>query len=267
MCLSPIIIKNKKFESIKRTKDTKRFIAVPCGHCAECLNKRRNYWSYRLNKECENYPDYLLPFVSLDYAPDFLPWDIETDKPTLNKQHLQKFIKAIRNDNPDIKFKFYAVGEYGETFSRPHYHILFMGLPNYLDFQKYWKLGRVDVGYAEPASIHYVAGYFLLINDFSDHKVKPFSLMSKNIGLSHYEQYKSDYLRYFKNNIPVSVGNCQMSLPKYYKDKLKEEFNLNTDFQSPIPYIQKNDTFIINQNYFNKHSKKPKIITNGHKNI
>lgn len=263
MCISPLVIKNPKFGTAKACNTTKRYLVVPCNKCSECLNKRRNYWSYRINKEADLYPDYQLPFVSLDYSPEFLPWDIETDKPTLVKSHLQKFIKAIRNDNPEFKFKYYAIGEYGETFGRPHYHVLFFGLPNYLDFSKYWSFGRVDVGITEPASIHYVAGYFLLINEFLDRKQKPFSLMSKNIGLEHYLTHKKDYLRYYECNINVSVGANLMSVPKYYKDKIKDEFHLESKFDTPIPYYTRADQIIINQNYYQKHSKKPKLLTHG----
>lgn len=261
MCLSPLIIKNPRFGTAKANNGTLRYLVVPCNHCPECYNKRRNYWSYRINKESENYPDYLLPFVSLDYAPSSLPYDIPTNAPTLLKSHLQKFIKSLRNSYKEFKFKYYAIGEYGETYGRPHYHILFFGLPNYLDFQKHWKYGKVDVGLVEPASIHYIAGYFLLINQFKDRKQPPFSLMSKNLGLSHYENHKNDYLRYFKNNIPVSIGKFKLSLPKYYKDKLKQENGIETNFQSPIPYITQNDLFIIKENYYKNKKKSPKLKT------
>ena len=46
MCLTPIFIPNRS-RTILMDGTCPRFIAVPCGHCAECLRAKRTEWNYR----------------------------------------------------------------------------------------------------------------------------------------------------------------------------------------------------------------------------
>lgn len=257
MCISPIVIRNPVWNTAKQDNNTRMYIAVPCNKCPECLNNRRNAWSYRINKESELYPDDMLSFVSIDYAPAFLHVN-ELQEPVLYKKDLQKFIKDIRN-HTDLKFKYYAIGEYGETRGRPHYHILFFGLPLDFPFIDFWYRGRVDVGQVEPASIHYVAGYFMLQDNYSDTQPKPFSLMSKNIGIEHFIKRKESYLHYVKENQPVTIGNYSLPVPRYYKKLLQKEYNLPA-FEPQFQVVETtSDYFYIKENYSKTHRKNPKL--------
>lgn len=108
----------------KVTKGVRQFAnEFPCGQCLACRITKRQQWTGRLLLE------YLVSryvyFVTLTYAPEYLPKD-----GSLVKADLQKYIKRLRkrwecnNGQKERTFRYYAVGEYGEKTFRPHYHIL-----------------------------------------------------------------------------------------------------------------------------------------------
>lgn len=126
------------------------------------INKRRA-WTARLILESAmtELPSY---FVSLTYAPEFLP-----ENGSLRPKDLTLFLKRVRSrleyeGHPN--FRYFACGEYGDISQRPHYHVLFFGLADVQLVSDCWhdpatgrSLGIVDVGDCSPQSIAYVAGY------------------------------------------------------------------------------------------------------------
>lgn len=84
-----------------------------CGHCLACKIQRSREWSFRLSVEASYWKD--ASFLTLTYNDENLPPD-----GSLVKADLQKFFKRLRKDlaNP---IKYYACGEYGDRFKRPHY--------------------------------------------------------------------------------------------------------------------------------------------------
>ena len=129
---------------------------VPCGKCLPCQKKRRSDWSFRLEQEYLSSDSAL--FITLTYDDLHLPYqyyknkqiknfetgetthqikELQTsDRPTLNKKHLQDYIKRLRNDHTkyitkelgvsakEVKtiskpLRYYAVGEYGTKTQRP----------------------------------------------------------------------------------------------------------------------------------------------------
>lgn len=160
MCTQPIYIKNPKcktdrseiYKSILPYDPhiDKRMLAVPCGCCPECNQKRinehaiRNYYEYL---DVTEYQEQLTGkkghafFNTLTYNDDNIP--SLYGLLTFSTEHRQNFIKRLRNrlrrsgyeitGNRIYKgnvyktsfFKYYWTCEYGETFSRPHYHVLF----------------------------------------------------------------------------------------------------------------------------------------------
>lgn len=63
-------------------------------------------------------------FVTLTYNEKHIP-----KGNTLNPKDLQLFMKRLRKYVAPLRIRFYAVGEYGDTTNRPHYHIALFGLP------------------------------------------------------------------------------------------------------------------------------------------
>lgn len=97
-------------------------------------------------------------FVTLTYSEETLPADGSVDPRTL-----QLFLKRLRRAIHPVQVRFFAVGEYGEITSRPHYHLALFGLPATLEVQelvsKAWGLGLVHVGEVNSASAQYLARY------------------------------------------------------------------------------------------------------------
>lgn len=106
-------------------------MAVKCGKCYECKKENARNWIYKIWLESLRHKDKC--FITLTYK----------NKPKYNnleKKELQKFIKRLRKDNPNNEIKYFGAGEYGETYGRPHYHIIILGYkPNDM---KFWKLSK-----------------------------------------------------------------------------------------------------------------------------
>ena len=106
---------------------------LPCGQCIGCRLERSRQWAVRCMHEASLPADNC--FVTLTFSDDNLPKD-----GSLQKSDLQKFFKRLRRylesddcrvDFPDLferKISYYACGEYGEKFSRPHYHVCIFNL-------------------------------------------------------------------------------------------------------------------------------------------
>lgn len=127
---------------------------VPCGWCMSCRIDKRNAWQdrieYCLNKE----HSHVGAFVTLTYDDDHLVYN-KFGVPTLEPRDVTNFIKRLRRYLDYHKmwsgafhkdFKYFVVGEYGDQFKRPHYHILFLGL-DFVGIRKLcykcWPFGRI----------------------------------------------------------------------------------------------------------------------------
>lgn len=89
-------------------------VSVPCGQCIGCRLERSRQWAIRCVHEASLHKNNC--FITLTYDNDHLPAD-----KSLHVSHFQKFMKRLRKRfGPNIRF--FHCGEYGEKFSRPHYH-------------------------------------------------------------------------------------------------------------------------------------------------
>lgn len=119
-------------------------ITIPCGHCYACLTNKRNAWTYRLMEEARLSDS--TAFLTLTYDDEHL----EIAQNQLQKRDLQLFIKKIRNNG--IKFRYYAIGEYGTQTHRPHYHILAFNIYQLSieEINRIWGKGFVYPGKSNP---------------------------------------------------------------------------------------------------------------------
>lgn len=107
---------------------TPMFIAVPCGKCCLCRDKKARDWTFRAH--CESSTSSTCPlFLTLTYD--------EVHKPVdgLCKRDVQLFLKRLRmnlsragHDVSD-KLRYFICGEYGSKTHRPHYHVLLWNFP------------------------------------------------------------------------------------------------------------------------------------------
>lgn len=191
-------------------------MVVPCGKCAFCAATKRSDWATRL--EYEGRLHLVKKFVTLTYANPHLTWKF--GNPQLVKSDLQKWFKRLRKTGAVVRY--YAVGEYGSTTYRPHYHVILFGDVADSVIRSAWPLGQVHIGTVTQASIMYCLGY--IVNKSWRHlhnRVAPFSLMSRKPGLgSNYlspamiEWHKSDRRNY------VLVDGVKRHLPRFYKGKI-----------------------------------------------
>lgn len=108
-------------------------------------------------------------FITLTYDDEHLPLVYNPEDgewvPTLEKSHLQNFMRYVRRDmsKNGLTIRYFASGEYGEKCGRPHYHAIMFGIgPQYREFfATKWKHGFVSAYEANSASMAYVAKYCL----------------------------------------------------------------------------------------------------------
>lgn len=162
-------------------------------------------------------------FVTLTYSPDNLPADR-----SILKREVQLFLKRLRKAIAPRKVRFFASGEYGERYSRPHYHLILFGLSK-LDrpvVEKAWGKGFVDIGDVTPDSANYVAKYTVKKmkgRNAADHYkslgIQPeFALMSRRPGIG--QDYVEQNAEFLKQHEFVVLKGKKYRIPRYYEERL-----------------------------------------------
>lgn len=220
-------------------------LTLPCGQCIGCRLERSRQWAIRCMHEASLYEDNC--FISLTYAPEHLP---ETGSLVL--RDLQLFMKRLRKRFSPLEIRFFACGEYGEKYRRPHYHVcLFNYRPDDLvhyknsptgiryytseTLSKLWRYGHVVVGELTFESAAYVARYVTkkitgerAENHYSSvdgetgevYRLRPeFVTMSRRPGIA------SNWFKRFPNDVypsdHVVVRGIRCKPPKYYDGQLE----------------------------------------------
>jgi hypothetical protein len=206
------------------------YMPFPCGKCPACVRRRVSGWAFRLNKQSEQSNS--AHFVTLTYNDEHIK-KTKNGFETLVKKDVQDFFKRLRKLTKQ-KISYYAVGEYGDTGERPHYHIiLFNANPKIVE--NAWKLnditlGNVHFGDVGDASVGYTLKYISKdkkIPQFNgDDRQKEFALMSKGLGAGYLTENMVKW--HTKGNIenkvylPLKDGK-KAAMPRYYKDKLYDK--------------------------------------------
>lgn len=210
---------------------------VPCGKCPACKIRRVNEWVFRLMYE-EEHNSSSSHFVTLTYDTKHVPLT-NNGFMTLRKDDLQKYFKRLRKLSSNV-LKYYAVGEYGSKYSRPHYHAIIFNCENSEYFADAWSLdgeqfGTVDVGTCTTDSIAYCLKY-IDKDTFRQKKYKhdrddrqsEFALMSKGLGKIYVENpsivayHQADLSR----NFVTKLSGHKVAMPRYYRTKIFTEKQL-----------------------------------------
>lgn len=225
-----------------------RCLEVPCGQCVGCRLEYCRQWAVRCMHE--NRMHDISCFATFTYDDEHLPSDGSLCHP-----HFVSMFKRLREQlrvagRPPIRF--FMGGEYGDKFSRPHYHALIFGYSpadrvfwkksdagfdcytsDSLD--KVWRFGRVFVGDVTFESASYVARYCMKkVNDGSPrreilnvetgeivtraHEYGKMSL-KPGIGASYLAKYGRDIFM----NDRVIVNGKNSPLPRYYDVLLERD--------------------------------------------
>lgn len=218
-CISPLTLRQKGIRNI-----------VPCGRCLNCLETKRDQWSFRIRQELRLAIS--AKFLTLTYTDSDVPIS-ENGEMQLDKSHMQLFMKKLRKIDaknhrqsrrllhpvpPTLRY--YTVGEYGTETDRPHYHSIMFNLHNATlgKITEIWGKGNVKIGTVTPASIHYVTKYVInRVGDYTD-KQKPFANISQGLGQNYL--HNGDYHTHAGLRTYVVQDERKLSMPRYYKEKL-----------------------------------------------
>lgn len=157
-------------------------------------------------------------FVTLTYDELNVPLDY-----SLKPAHLTNWLKRFRK-SLSYKIRYFACGEYGDKFGRPHYHAIIYGLKpaDYVKVDSTWRLGNVVVGKALDSSFRYVAGYVVKKVGFtSQQRQPPFIRCSKGLGRTILDKIP-DVDRFQS----LLVGGEFFWIGRYLKDKYNDSKNI-----------------------------------------
>jgi hypothetical protein len=193
----------------------------PCGKCYECRSRRISGWAFRLQKEAEISNSAF--FITLTYNDENVPHS-QNKLLTLQKRDLQLWFKRVRKLNK-LKLTYYAVGEYGKSTLRPHYHVIMFNVDpsTILDT---WKQGHVQIGTVTEASVIYTLKYLCKQGKVGlgewDDRVPEFQLMSKGIGENYINRQTIKYHRadLTERCYLTNKGGYKIAMPRYYKNRI-----------------------------------------------
>lgn len=264
-CLHPKLIRNPlygaKYHRTKGVEDLSRpvlpgentedkQIVVPCNKCLNCRTNRQNDWAWRMEIE---YLDTLKKggcayFITYTYDDKHIINVVnpdESEEPTLYVPDVQRFHKRLRKAG--INFRNFTIGEYGGTFSRPHYHgmYFFSGevKPSEVhdEFFDKWRKCEPERLSVDPFSIadaKYIAKYSLKAPhvDFG-YLQKPFAVCSRKpaIGSCFLTSSGADKVVRNQSYLVTDCGGTPYNLPRYFKQKLftpLERKNILDEYQT-----------------------------------
>lgn len=267
---------NKKNNGIPPYLEDKRleYITTNCGWCKECRAKIANDWKIRLTEEIKF--DKTANFVTLTFAPESLvklesvmhikKWrgienedgELLTDVNLLAAYAVRMWSERWRKHMKKAP-KHWLITELGHNQSeRIHLHGLIWGDVKLIE--KTWQYGQIYCGqWVDERTINYITKYVTKLDN--DHKgYKQRIMTSKGIGKNYviekenYHQFKGENtIKKYK-----SSNGREMSLPRYYKQKLwneeEREELWKLELEKPFIYVggEKIDKSKIDIDTFNK---------------
>lgn len=241
---------------------------IPCGNCIGCRLEYSKQWATRCELESRSWENNW--FITLTYDNEHLeiPEEIFSKNTgeiyknngtwtgCLKPEHLTKFFKDLREfyrtHYNHTNIRFFACGEYGENFQRPHYHAIIFNLPitpdklklhtineNYQaiyecqELEKIWGKGFVSLGEVTFSSCAYVARYITKkqkgVEAYEEYlkkgQIPEFVRMSRKPGIgTEYYNLNKDKIYTDDSILQHTCKNTvlQVKPPRFYDKKLKE---------------------------------------------
>lgn len=228
---------------------TDLLLAIPCGRCVGCRLDRSKQWAVRCVHEAQLYDNN--SFITLTYNDEHLPED-----GSLEVRVFQLFMKRLRK-RFGSKIRFYACGEYGDKYGRPHYHACLFNhdfqdkkvwkpgkdpsqnLYRSAELEKLWPYGYSSIGEVTFQSAAYVARYIMkkltgpkggshytFINEVTGvvtSRLPEFTVMSRRpgIGKNWLEKYATDV---YPDDFVIMRDGKKHRTPRYYDTEYEKEF-------------------------------------------
>lgn len=257
-CMFPYYVERKLYLS-----QTDRLVPVPCGKCPECLKRRNNDWTFRLQQEAKLHTSQY--FVTLTYSPEECPIS-DNGFMTLNKKHVQDFLKRLRK-NTGSYIRYYMCGEYGTQYQRPHYHLIIFSDDrcNDTDIVRAWVnpktgfvFGHVHFGRVEPASIQYTVQYYDKGDWYPAHsrddREPEFSLMSKGLGKNFLNEETVRFIVQRPAEQYIYDGGVRRAIPRYYKRRIFE-------YRGTQSIVEQHPAFVAHVHDMDAERRKRNLIT------
>lgn len=227
------------------TDSESNYYKIPCGQCAYCRMQKAREWANRLMLELQYHQEAW--FVTLTFDDEHIDAQCGPNH-SLQKKHLQKFMKDLRERVYPDKLRFYGIGEYGSQTARPHYHLILFGLHLASSDRHFYKLSELGYAYENSdlicsvwpygfnvvapvtwESCCYTARYMMKkLGDgssvYEDYGLeKPFSLMSRcpGIGAQYFIDHQDEIFEKPKIVLGTEKGSLQFAPPRYFK-KLRD---------------------------------------------
>lgn len=234
---------------------------IACGKCIECKLKHAQEWADRIMLECQNSPgkNYM---ITLTYNEENLPLkkgiNLKTGEvittPTLRKEDLQLFNKKLKRHweyhyGAGKNIRFFAAGEYGDKYERPHYHVIYFNIDikdlkphhynkkGYIQYkseeiEKIWGNGLTTIEAVNYEVAEYVARYLLKKQKGEktyeeQGKQEEFNMMSTRPGIGYNYYNKKGGEKIYETQkiwLPQAQKIRQARPPRYF-DKLLEREN------------------------------------------
>lgn len=228
-------------------------MTLTCGQCRGCRAALARSWSMRIMHEASLYDANV--FATLTYDDESLP-----PGGSLRKRDLQLFLKRLRREIEPARVRYFAVGEYGTRFDRPHYHALLFGFvpsdarrvsvrqghPVFSSvlLDRCWGHGLTEFGSVTPASARYVAGYVQKRITGSWSKARygerepEFGVMSRRpgIGAAWIDKYREEV--YAADS--VVVNGREVKPPRYYDQRVASSAPLVIDGVKAERFVSRN---------------------------
>lgn len=217
-CNSPLEVKDAKGNKLR----------VPCKQCLQCRIMKHSHLKTKLALEFIR--SYSAQFITFTYDETSLPETLDYNDISKPLRRLQE--RRRRKGLPSIQYL--SVGEYGEKYRRPHWHIMMFNHDPYPEGRSHielWPHGFAHIGTVTTASIGYIGQYSLKFN-FNEQD-KPIAAWSKKpaLGQSGIE-YIVDYM--VENDIPPTQEFNMLNLQgrKYFlcptlMNKAQERFEMH----------------------------------------
>lgn len=220
-----------------------KLVPIPCGQCIGCRLERSRQWAVRLVKELKSHDT--ASFLTLTYDDKHVPLVGTSLKMTLNKEDIQKFLKRLRFEISPRKIRYFQCGEYGETYGRPHHHMILFGedflkdrvparksragFPQWSSptLTRLWGKGEALIAAVTFESCAYVARYSLKKHLGPGAKLLYAGKMPEYVTMSRRPGIGADYLTEFISDVypsdEVAILGRPSCLPPKYFDKLLEK--------------------------------------------
>lgn len=160
-------------------------LSLACGRCIGCRLERARQWSVRVMHEASCWDENC--FITLTYDQEHCPSDR-----SLRYGDFQRFMKRLRKLYRGRTVRFFACGEYGTEFDRPHFHAALFNVDFRSDrygwrksesgfrvdrspaLERLWPFGSSEIGELSVQSAAYIARYALkkVTGDLADEHYK-----------------------------------------------------------------------------------------------